>query len=41
MELKLSGMRDAAPDSLYGKMAASDLAANGLQNRINALSQSP
>ena len=37
----LTAMRDAAPDSLYGKMAASDLAANGLQNRINALSQSP
>lgn len=37
----LTAMRDAAPDSLYGKMAASDLAASGLQNRIDALSQSP
>jgi TolA-binding protein len=36
----LTGMRDAAPDSLYGRMAASDLATNGLQNRLNALTQS-
>jgi TolA-binding protein len=36
----LTGMRDSAPDSLYGRMAASDLAANGLQNRLNALTQS-
>ncbi|MHC1787968.1 MAG: tetratricopeptide repeat protein [Solidesulfovibrio sp.] len=33
----LTAMRDAAPDSLYGRMAASDLAASGLQNRLDAL----
>jgi len=36
----LTAMRDTAPDSLYGRMAASDLAANGLQNGINDLTQS-
>lgn len=35
----LTSMRDAAPDSLYGKMAASDLTANGLQDRLDALTQ--
>lgn len=35
----LVAMRDAAPDSLYGRMAASDLAANGLERRLNALTQ--
>lgn len=35
----LTAMRDAAPDSLYGRMAASDLATNGLQNRLDALTQ--
>ncbi len=35
----LTAMRDAAPDSLYGRLAASDLAANGLQNRLNALTR--
>ncbi len=35
----LTAMRDAAPDSLYGKMAASDLAASGLQKSLNALTQ--
>ena len=34
-----AAMRDAAPDSLYGRMAASDLAASGLQNRLDALTQ--
>lgn len=33
----LTAMRDADPNSLYGRMAASDLATNGLQNRLNAL----
>jgi hypothetical protein len=32
-------MRDAAPESLYGRMAASDLAASGLQNRLDALTK--
>jgi len=36
----LTAMRDAAPNSLYGRMAASDLAASGLQNRLDALTQS-
>jgi TolA-binding protein len=36
----LTAMRDAAPDSLYGRMAASDLAASGLQNRLDALTGS-
>lgn len=36
----LTGMRDAAPDSLYGRMAASDLAASGLQQRLDALNGS-
>ncbi|KHK02176.1 hypothetical protein NY78_2307 [Desulfovibrio sp. TomC] len=36
----LTAMRDASPDSLYGRMAASDLAASGLQNRLDALTQS-
>lgn len=35
----LVAMRDAAPDSLYGRMAASDLATNGLESRLNALTQ--
>jgi TolA-binding protein len=35
----LTAMRDSAPDSFYGRMAASDLATNGLQNRLNALTQ--
>ena len=37
----LTALRDAAPDSLYGRMAASDLATNGLQQRFNALTQTP
>ncbi|WP_428560168.1 MAG: tetratricopeptide repeat protein [Solidesulfovibrio sp. DCME] len=36
----LVAMRDAAPDSLYGRMAASDLAASGLERRLNALTKS-
>lgn len=36
----LTAMRDAAPNSLYGRMAASDLAASGLQNRLDALTRS-
>ena len=35
----LTAMRDAAPESLYGRMAASDLAASGLQNRLDALTR--
>lgn len=35
----LVAMRDAAPDSFYGRMAASDLATLGLQNRLNALTK--
>lgn len=35
----LTAMRDAAPESLYGRMAASDLAASGLQNRLDALTK--
>ncbi|WP_300158913.1 tetratricopeptide repeat protein [Solidesulfovibrio sp.] len=35
----LVAMRDAAPDSLYGRMAASDLATSGLERRLNALTQ--
>ncbi len=35
----LTAMRDAAPNSLYGRMAASDLAASGLERRLNALTQ--
>lgn len=37
----LTAMRDAAPDSLYGRMAASDLATSGLQQSLNALTQKP
>lgn len=33
----LTAMRDKAPNSLYGRMAASDLATNGLQQSLNAL----
>jgi len=36
----LTAMRDAAPNSLYGKMAASDLTTNGLQNSLNSLTES-
>ena len=35
----LTAMRDAAPNSLYGRMAASDLATTGLESRINALTR--
>jgi len=35
----LTAMRDTAPNSLYGRMAASDLAASGLESRIDALTK--
>ena len=35
----LTAMRDASPNSLYGRMAASDLAASGLQNRLDSLTR--
>lgn len=37
----LVAMRDAAPDSLYGRMAASDLATNGLEQSLDALTGAP